>query len=319
MATTASIDTVCCYGSGLIGSGWAAHFLRAGLSVRCFDPRPEAAGYLEDYIDRAWPTLERLGLGTGASRANLSFTTDAAAALNGVQFVQESAVEEEAQKIEILAAIDRHLPADVIIASSSSGFLAERLRAKCRHGGRVVIGHPFNPPFLVPLVEVVGGTGVAADAVARASAFYRRVGSHPVELKSEITGYIGNRLQMAVWREVMHMVEAGVASVADIDDAMTYGPALRWALAGPSHIFYLGARNPELYPKFIELLVHELATGFVAPPEFQVTPQLVERYVAEVRATWGDTDPDELRATRDGGLVALSEALARLRGKERGS
>lgn len=152
MIDAGRIGTVCCYGTGLIGSGWAAHFLRAGLAVQCFDLRPEAKGYLDDYLDRAWPTLERLGLAKGADRRKVSFTTDAAAALKGAQFVQESAVEDEAQKIEILAGIDGLCPPDVVIASSSSGFLAERLRSRCRHGGRVVIGHPFNPPFLVPLV-----------------------------------------------------------------------------------------------------------------------------------------------------------------------
>jgi carnitine 3-dehydrogenase len=305
-----SIATVACVGSGLIGSGWAAHFLRAGLAVRCFDPRPEAEAFLRATVEAAWPTLGKLGFSPGARLENLAFTTDLAAAVEGAGFVQESAVEDEGEKIKLLARLDAMTSDHVLIASSSSGFLAKSLRRDCRRGGRVLIGHPFNPPYLIPLVEVVGGEGADPASVARAVEFYRAIGSHPVLLRNEAPGYIGNRLQLAVWRELVYMLKEDIADIADLDAAMTHGPALRWAVAGPAHIFYLGSRTPEGHAGFVDLMVRELDEDYIAPPDFKIAPDVAKRYVEACAAEWGRHDFAGLKAARDRGVIALRQALA---------
>ncbi len=292
-----------------MGSGWAAHFLRSGLEVVCYDPRPEAEEFLRHTVNTAWPYLEKLGLSNQAGINKLSFTTDINTALDEVQFIQESAIEDEEAKIQLLATLDSMVDPSVVIASSSSGFLAANLRSKCIHGGRVIVGHPFNPPYLIPLVEIAGGDGVDFDAINCAVDFYSHIHSKPVVLDNEINGYIGNRLQFAVWKEILYMLSQGVASVEQLDAALTHGPALRWAAIGPSHTFYLGARTPDQYPDFIELLIKELGRGYTAPDDFFPDKALIEQYVQEVSATWGVTDAAELKHNRDSAITRLLQAL----------
>lgn len=303
------VSKVCCVGTGLMGSGWACHFLRAGLEVVCYDPRPQAETFLREMATTVWPTLETLGLAKSASLDKLRFTTKLNDALQGAQFVQESAVEDEPAKIALLAELDGQLPANVVVASSSSGFLATSLRSDCVHGERILIGHPFNPPYLIPLVEVVGGEGAAGEAIDAAVNFYRQIGSKPIVLKNEIPGYIGNRLQFAVWKELLYLLSEDVASVGELDDAMTYGPALRWAAIGPSHTFYLGARTPADYPAFVKLLTDELAAGYTAPDSFQVDESLTQRYITDVSGHWGGQDPATLKSSRDQAITSVLLAL----------
>ena len=309
---SAPVKTVACIGVGLIGGGWAIHFLRAGLDVWAYDPDPNRESYLRQTVDEAWSRIEALGLSAEASKSKLHFTTDLAEALKNADFVQESAVEDEGAKIALLAQLDAALDPSVIIASSSSGFLAARLRSDCKAGGRVIIGHPFNPPFLIPLVEVVGGEGVGEGVVDRATAFYESLGSKVVVLQSEIKGYIANRIQSAVFREVLYLLSENVGSLADIDDAVTHGPAIRWACLGPSSVFCLGARSPELSPEFIDLLVHELGDGYASPPEFKPTPDLIARYVSEMTSAYGVTGRDRLKQRRDAGVLGVRAALQHL-------
>ena len=306
---TKAIRRVVCIGSGLIGSGWAAHFLRCGLDVVAFDRDPTRGAYLEAQVKAAWPSLERLGLRDGASLDRLQFASNLDAALEGADFVQESAFEDEELKIDLLSEIDRRLPADRVIASSSSGFLAERLRSQCRHGDRVIVGHPFNPPYLIPLVEIAGVTPTNASVVEAAKAFYEWSGMKVVTLQREIRGYIANRIQSAVLREVLYMVEQGIASVADIDAAMSFGPARRWAFMGPSAVYYLGGGSPEGYRAFIDLLVSEIHQDYAAPASFVPDRGLTERYVAEVTAWMSGTSYGALRAKRDEGLVSIEKAI----------
>ena len=175
----------------------------------------------------------------GADRRRFSYFRDPAAAAKGAAFVQESGPEREDVKIELFAAIDGAAPPDSVIASSSSGLLISRLTAKCKHPERCVIGHPFNPPHLIPLVEVVGGAKTSPDAVAQAMNFYREIGKHPIHVRKEVRGHAANRLQVALWREAIHLVVEGVVSVADADAAIAYGPGLRWALMGPHLTFHM--------------------------------------------------------------------------------
>jgi carnitine 3-dehydrogenase len=228
-------------GAGTIGASWAAYFLARGFEVSACDLAPNGEDFARRFIDNAWPTLEKLKtVQPGADRKRFSFFKDPAAAAKGAAFVQESGPEREDVKIELFAAIDGAAPADSVIASSSSGLLISRVTGKCKHPERCVIGHPFNPPHLIPLVEVVGGTKTSPDAVTKAMNFYREIGKHPIHIKKEVLGHAANRLQMALWREAIHLVMEGVVSVADADAAIAYGPGLRWALMGPHLCFHMG-------------------------------------------------------------------------------
>jgi 3-hydroxyacyl-CoA dehydrogenase len=227
-------------GAGTIGASWAAYFLARGFEVAAYDPAPNGEDFARRFIDNAWPTLEKLkAVQPGADRQRFSFFKDPAAAAKGAAFVQESGPEREDVKIELFAAIDGAAPADSVIASSSSGLLISRVTGKCKHPERCVIGHPFNPPHLIPLVEVVGGAKTSPDAVTKAMNFYREIGKHPIHIRKEVRGHVANRLQAALWREAIHLVTEGVVSVADADAAIAYGPGLRWALMGPHLTFHM--------------------------------------------------------------------------------
>src|SRR6476660_9196741 len=227
-------------GAGTIGASWAAYFLARGYEVSGYDPAPNGEAFARQFIDTAWPTLEKLKVvQAGANRKRFEFFKDPAAAAKGAEFVQESGPEREDLKIELFATLDAALPADIMIATSSSGLLISRVSTKCKHPERCVIGHPFNPPHLIPLVEVVGGPKTSPEAIAKAMKFYRDIGKHPIHIKKEVRGHVANRLQVALWREAVHLVAEGVVSVADADAAIAYGPGLRWALMGPHLTFHM--------------------------------------------------------------------------------
>ena len=227
-------------GAGTIGASWAAYFLARGFAVGAYDPAPNGEAFARRFIDNAWPTLEKLNVvQAGADRGRFEFFKNPGAAAKGAEFVQESGPEREDIKIELFATLDAAVPPETVMATSSSGLLISRVSKKCKHPERCVIGHPFNPPHLIPLVEVVGGKKTSPEAIYKAMRFYRDIGKHPIHIKKEVKGHVANRLQAALWREVVHLVNEGVVSVADADAAIAYGPGLRWALMGPSLIFHL--------------------------------------------------------------------------------
>lgn len=228
-----AIKRVAVVATGVIGASWVAHFLAHGLDVVASDPSPGAEERLRASVDQHWPTLERFGLGPGASRQRLSFDADLETAFRGVDFVQENGPEREDFKIALFKRLDAALPPRVILASSSSGLSTSRFQSGCVHPERVVLGHPFNPPHLIPLVEVIGGAQTSAETIARTMAFYVSVGKRPIHARKEMKGHIANRLQAALWREAFYLVEQGVASVEDVDIAIAHGPGLRWAVMGP--------------------------------------------------------------------------------------
>ncbi|SEB15715.1 3-hydroxyacyl-CoA dehydrogenase NAD-binding domain-containing protein [Variovorax sp. YR216] len=220
-------------GTGVIGAGWAVHFLAQGFDVTATDPAPGAEARLREWVDAEWPTAQALGLAHGASKDRLSFTTDVAQAVQGAVFIQESSPERLDVKHALIRAIESAAGTDVIIASSSSGLSASEIQAGATHPERIVLGHPFNPPHLIPLVEVGGGKLTSAENVTRAMAFYASTGKKAIRINKEVKGHIANRLQVALWQEAISLVQRGVASVEDIDTAISYGPGLRWALLGP--------------------------------------------------------------------------------------
>ena len=222
-------------GTGVIGSSWAALFAAHGHEVSATDPRPDMADELRRAVDRFWPSLERQGLVADTGSPDLvTVAGSAAEAVDGAAFVQENAPERLDLKHELYREIDGIGDADVVIASSSSGLMATELQRACeRHPERLLIGHPFNPPHLVPLVEVVGGEATSEAAIDAAMRLYASIGKSPIRIRAELPGHVTNRLQAALWREAYWLVEQGVVSVAEVDQAISAGPGLRWALLGP--------------------------------------------------------------------------------------
>ncbi|MEO5736249.1 MAG: 3-hydroxyacyl-CoA dehydrogenase NAD-binding domain-containing protein [Variovorax sp.] len=227
------IQRVAVVATGVIGASWAAHFLAHGLDVSATDPSPGAEDRLRASVAQHWPTLQRLGLAAGAAQNRLHFNADLEQAVAGADFVQENGPERQDFKAELFRRLDAALPPHVILASSSSGLSTTSIQSACVHPERVVLGHPFNPPHLIPLVEVIGGERTSPATIERAMAFYASIGKKPIHGRKEIKGHIANRLQAALWREAFHLVEQGVASVEDIDLAIAYGPGLRWGVLGP--------------------------------------------------------------------------------------
>ncbi len=240
MSDIPGVRRVAVVGAGTIGSSWAALFLAKGLDVIVTDANPNAEGALRHFVEAAWPALTTLGLAPDATPDRLTFQPDLGLTCEGADFVQENATEREALKAALLTDIDAATRPEVVIASSSSALTVTSMQSRCRHPDRVVLGHPFNPPHLVPLVEVVGGERTSAEVLDRATAFYAALGKTPVRLNKEVYGHIANRLQAAVFREAINLLDQGVASLADIDRAMADGPGLRWSLMGPFLTFHLG-------------------------------------------------------------------------------
>src|SRR5215475_2051394 len=234
------IRRIAIVGTGVIGASWAAYYLARGFDVVATDPAPNAEANLRKYVDEAWPLLTSVGLADGASRDRLTFTTSLQDAASGADFVQENGPERPDFKIKLFADIDAATPVDSIIASSSSGITPSVMQANCAHAERVLVGHPFNPPHVIPLVEVVAGAKTSDEAVRRAMAFYTSIGKKAIRLNKELPGHVANRLQSALYREVLYLIEQGVLSVADADDAVSYGPGLRWGVMGPSLQWHLG-------------------------------------------------------------------------------
>jgi len=301
------IKHVAVIGAGTIGASWAAYFLSRGLSVTASDPSPGAPDLIRRMVENAWPILMRLGGKADANPNAWRFEADPVAAVAGADFVQESAPERLDVKQPLLARLDAALPADVVIASSTSGLLASRLSELCAHPERVVIGHPFNPPHLIPLVEVVGGAKGSPEAVQAAMEFYRAIGKYPIEIKKEVPGHLANRLQAALWREAVHLVAEGVASVADVDAAISEGPGLRWALMGPHTTFHLAGGEGGM-AHFLHHLLPAVTSWWddLGHPNVDADLQRVLA-VGVAEGTKGASTRD-LAAWRDAALVRLLEA-----------
>jgi carnitine 3-dehydrogenase len=302
------VDRVAVVGTGVIGASWAAHFLAHGLDVIATDPAPAAEERLRADVAAHWPVLERLGLADGASQQRLSFTTDAAAAVADADFVQENGPEREDVKHALVAVLDAAARPDVVLASSSSGLLPSAIARGCpQHPERLLIGHPFNPPHLIPLVEVVPGERTSAEAVERAIAFYTAVGKRPIRLRQELPGHVANRLQAALWQEAYSLVERGVASVSDIDTAISQGPGLRWAVLGPFLNQHLSG-GPGGIAHVLEHLGPPTERWWRDLGQVTLTPELVEKLVAGVDEELAGTDEAELVARRDAVLDVLLAA-----------
>jgi carnitine 3-dehydrogenase len=304
------VRRVAIVGAGVIGGGWALHYLRMGLDVDVYDPGPHARKALLGMREEIWPLLERIGLRPGASPNRLTFHADLATAVRDAEVVQENTPEDGPAKQRVMADIDHAARPDAVIASSTSGFAMTMLQSDCAIPERCVVGHPFNPPYLIPLVEVVGGEQTDPAAVDWLAAFYTAVGKRPLRLSRELPGFVGNRLQEAMWREALHMVAAGEATVEEIDEAIAHGPGLRWALMGPCLTFHLagGSAGMAYMLDHFGAALLEPWTRLQAPP---LTPELRDRMVDGCLREAGGRSVAELERWRDEFLTELLELVER--------
>ncbi|MBX2854804.1 MAG: 3-hydroxyacyl-CoA dehydrogenase [Rhodobacteraceae bacterium] len=307
---TRSIDRIAVVSTGVIGAGWAVQFLAQGFDVVATDPAEGAEARLNAFVERNWPTVQKLGLKPGASPDRLSFTPDLGAAVAEADFIQENAPEKLDLKHSLFAKIEAAAPADAIIASSSSGLMVSDMQRGARRPERFVLGHPFNPPYLIPLVEVGGGEETSPSAVDDAMDCYARAGKKPIRINQEVKGHIANRLQVALWREAISLVEKGVASVADIDTAISHGPGLRWSLLGPFLNLHAsgGAGGVSQVLKHLGPAQREWARDLGEYPE---TDDYIAPISAGVEAELDGHDFKETIAARDELLVNLLLAKRR--------
>lgn len=302
------IKTVGIVGAGLIGSGWAARFLAHGLDVIVTDPAQGAEERLRLAVDNAWPALQKLGLIGGADRARLRFTSELAEVCQTADFIQECVPEREELKRTLHREMDRLTPPHVIIASSSSGLLPTRIQADAKHPERIVIGHPFNPVYLLPLVEVLGGEKTAASSIERAISFYSWAGMQPLHVRKEIEGYISDRLQEALWREALHLVNDGIATTKEIDDAVIYGPGLRWAMMGTFLTFHLAGGDAGMR-HMLEQFGPALKLPWTKLKAPELTEQLIDRVVAGTAEQAAGQSVKELEQLRDDCLIGIMQTL----------
>jgi carnitine 3-dehydrogenase len=297
-------------GAGVIGGGWALHYLRTGFDVDVYDPAPTARTDLLRMVEASWPLLDRMGLREGASPDRLSFHGTLAAAVVDADLVQENAPEDGPVKRRVLADADRAARPGAVIASSTSGFAMTMLQADCEHPERCVVGHPFNPPYLIPVVEVVGGERTDPAAVDWLVRFYASTGKRPLRLSRELPGFVGNRLQEALWREALHMVAAGEATVEEIDAAIAFGPGLRWAQMGPCLTFHLagGADGMAHMLDHFGAALEEPWTRLQAPP---LTSELRDRMIEGCMRLADGRSVADLERLRDGFLAELLDLVGR--------
>ena len=296
-------------GTGVIGASWAAQYLARGFDVVATDPGPDAEAKLRKYVDDAWPALTAIGLKPGASRERLGFTTDMAQALSQADLVQENGPERPDFKIKLFADMDAATPPDSLIASSSSGITPSVMQSQCKHPDRILIGHPFNPPHLIPLVEVVGGKTTAPEALQQAMRFYASIGKKPILLRKEMPGHVANRLQLALYREVLYLVDQDVLSVADADAAVCWGPGLRWALMGPSLQYHVSGGAGGIR-HFLEGVFEGLLPVFKTLGDPKITPELKNKLAEGALQEAGSRSIEELTNGENEGLVAILKLRA---------
>lgn len=310
------VDTVACVGIGTIGGGWAAYFLAQGYRVKAWDPSPDAESKLRRLIDAAWPALTKLGLAPHASKDNFTVHSDLAEAVDGVGFVQESAPEVLDLKRSLLARIDSVTAQDVVIASSTSGYGMTEMATEAANPARLVVGHPFNPPYLIPLVEVVGGENSSAEAVKWAAAWYEHIGKSVISMDREVPGFIANRLQEALWREALHMVDNGEATVEQIDLAITDGPGLRWPIQGPMLTFHLAGGEGGM-AHMLDHFGPSLKSPWTRLEAPELTPQLRDAVIAGCDEELAGRSFLELVAERDEAIIAIRNAVSAVKAAQK--
>ncbi len=305
----ASIRKVGIIGGGVIGAGWAARLVLNGINVAVSDPDPEAERKIEAVLANATRAFNELIDAPLPERGTLRLVSTVEDAVSDADFIQESLPEREALKQEILALVSKAAPVDTIIASSTSGLLPSRIQSAIEHPGRFCVGHPFNPVYLMPLVEVCGGDKTTSETVAGAISFYRQIGMQPLHVRKEIDGFIADRLMEALWREALWLVKDGIATTGEIDDAMRFGPGLRWAFMGTMLTYRLagGEAGMEHFLAQFGPTLKLPWTKLMDVPELDEA--LIGRIAEQSDAQAGDADLRTLERKRDDCLVAIMQAL----------
>ncbi|MFT4103973.1 MAG: 3-hydroxyacyl-CoA dehydrogenase NAD-binding domain-containing protein [Burkholderiaceae bacterium] len=305
----------CVIGAGVIGASWAALFLAHGLNVVVNDPQPGIENTVKDLLDQAAPTLEALGLPHQGLEKNLRFEPDLQRAVAGVDLVQENGPENPEWKQKLWAQIEPLVPARALLLSSSSARPATEQGKLMKDASRLLIGHPFNPPHLIPLVEVVPGERTEAQATADAVAFYEALGKVPRVLKKEIQGFVANRLQRAIMRESCYLVQEGVVTVDELDDIVTSSIGLRWAVNGPFSSFHMGG-GPKGLESFFQHLGKNMAKSFKVVPNVDLDEKLQRVIIDQAAASFGKEPIPQMARKRDDGQIAILHALAQVRAKD---
>ncbi len=302
------IKTFAALGTGVIGSGWIARALANGMDVVAWDPGPNAEANLRARITKCWPALEKNGLKPGASAHRLRFVDTVEACVKDADFVQESAPETLALKIDLHTKISAATRPDVLIASSTSGLLPSEFYAQTTHPERCLVGHPFNPVYLLPLVEVVGGEKTAASAKDAAIAIYKAMGMKPLHVRKEVPGFIADRLLEAQWREALHLVNDGIASTGEIDDAIRYGAGIRWSFMG-SFLIYTLAGGDAGMRHFMSQFGPALKLPWTKLEAPELTDALIDQVVDGTKVQLGKHSIADLERYRDDCLMAVQEAV----------
>jgi len=310
-----NVRTIGIVGAGTIGASWTAYFLSRGYHCTVYDPSPTAEMFLRTYVETAWAALTELGLPDNANPTRFSVVDSIADAVKDADFIQESVPERMAIKHETYAAIGAAARPDTVVASSASGLSISEIQKGDSHPERVVLAHPFNPPHIIPLVEIMGGKQTDPAATNWAQAFFDHIGKQTIRVKKEVPAHVANRLQAALWREAIHMVAEGVCSVEDVDKACAYGPGLRWSIMGPHMLFHLGAPGGEAEdgPTGIERFCDRFAPSFHTWWDSMGTPTLTPEVIAMLKAGIAEEEagrtPEALAAERDRKLVAAIKAI----------
>ena len=310
MARNGEIQNVAVVGTGVIGASWAAYYLSRGFNVLATDPAPNAEVNLREYVDEAWKTLSKNGLSPSASRDRLTFAPSMTQALAKADFVQENASERPDFKARLFAEMDDATPPDSILASTSSGITMDVIQSACRHPERCVIGHISNPPHIIPLVEVVGGAKTSPLTIEKTLAFYASIGKKPIRLSKAVPGHVANRLQAALYKELLYLVEQGVLSVADADAAVCYGPGPRWGVMGPSMQWHI-AGGPGGIHHYMEHLMGPLEGLMKALGTPNVTPELKQSVVDGVKQMAGNHSVEQLAEKENVVLTAIFDLRAK--------
>lgn len=299
-----NIKTVAIIGSGVIGSGWAARCLAHGLDVVAFDPAPNGETKIRAAIANAWTALEVAGLAKDASQSRLTYVGSVAEAVKNADFVQENAPEREELKQKLLAEIDAHAKPNAVIASSTSYLLPTSLQKLCKNPSRIVVGHPFNPVYLLPLVEIVAGEKTTDATVETAKNFYRAIGMRPLHVRKEIEGFIADRLMEALWREALWLIKENVATTEEIDAAVTYGCGLRWSLMGTFLTFQLAGGDAGMR-HFMYQFGPALKMPYSYTPAPELTDEIIDRIVEGCEHQAAGRSVKELERRRDAFLNDL--------------
>ena len=295
-------------GTGVIGTGWCARLIANGHKVKAWDPAKNFGDRLQSEMKRLWPILKKSGMTEGSSILNLSICTTLAEACVEADLIQESVPEDIEIKKTIHHEIDSVSKENALIVSSSSGLLPSEIQSDLSHPERFVIGHPFNPVYILPLVEVVGGSKTSTKTIKDVKDFYKSMGMYPLEVRKEIEGYLSDRLQEAQWREILHLVKDGVANTQELDDAIIYGPGLRWAMMGTCLTFHLAGGDAGMR-HMLEQFGPALKLPWTKLEAPELTEDLIERLVEGTQLQAGDKTIDELGELRDSCLIEIIQAL----------